>query len=51
MGEIARLRNLPAHGGRGDGTGLLLLYPVSKDSVPIRSSVEDAESRSMPWST
>lgn len=33
---LAKLRNLPADGGRGDGSGLLLLYPVSKDSVPAR---------------
>ncbi len=38
IGEIARLRNLPAHGGLGDGSGLLLIYPVSKDSVPVRGS-------------
>ncbi len=34
-GEIAKLRNLPMHGGRGDGSGLLLFYPVSKDSQPM----------------
>lgn len=34
--ELARLRNLPAEGGRGDGSGLLLLYPISKDSRPSR---------------
>jgi hypothetical protein len=39
-GDVARLRNLPAQGGRGDSTGLLLLYPVSKDSVPARSSAK-----------
>lgn len=33
---LAKLRNLPADGGRGDGSGLLLLYPVSKDSIPAR---------------
>ena len=33
---LARLRNLPAEGGRGDGSGLILLYPISKDSVPAR---------------
>jgi Z1 domain len=38
MGKIALLRNLPSQGGQGDGTGLLLLYPVSKSSVPERSS-------------
>lgn len=43
VGDIARLRNLPTHGGRGDATGLLLLYPVSKDSVPVRSSVRTRE--------
>ncbi len=39
IGEFARLRNLPSDRGRGDGTGLLLLYPVSKDSRPLRGSV------------
>lgn len=34
---LARIRNLEADGGRGDGSGLLLLYPVSKDSVPARA--------------
>lgn len=33
-GELARLRNSPAHGGHGDGSGLILLYPVAKDSAP-----------------
>jgi hypothetical protein len=33
-GQLARLRNSPAHGGRGDGTGLVLLYPVAHDSAP-----------------
>ncbi len=30
-GEIANLRNLPPR-GKGDGTGLLLLYPISRNS-------------------
>ena len=34
---LARVRNLPSEGGRGDGSGLLLLYPISKDSVPARA--------------
>jgi Z1 domain len=33
-GELGRLRNSPTHGGHGDGSGLLLLYPVAKDSAP-----------------
>jgi hypothetical protein len=37
IGEIATLRNLPPR-GQGDGSGLLLVYPVSKDSVPLRSA-------------
>lgn len=37
-GEIAKLRNLPSRGGQGDGSGLLLLYPVSKESVPTKRS-------------
>jgi hypothetical protein len=39
-GQVARLRNLPAHGGSGDGTGLLVLYPVSKDSKPVRGTAK-----------
>jgi hypothetical protein len=35
---LARVRNLPADGGRGDGSGLVLLYPISKDSKPSRPS-------------
>lgn len=38
IGDVASLRNLPGRGGQGDGTGLLLLYPVSKDSVPLKSA-------------
>lgn len=34
-GELGRLRNLPEHGGRGDASGLLLLYPIAKDSAPM----------------
>jgi hypothetical protein len=37
-GDFGRLRNLPSAGGRGDNTGLILLYPVSKDSRPVRGS-------------
>jgi hypothetical protein len=33
-GQLSRLRNSPAHGGCGDGSGLVLLYPVAKDSAP-----------------
>lgn len=43
QGEIARLRNLPGRGGRGDDTGLLLLYPVSKDSRPVRGPSDTRE--------
>jgi hypothetical protein len=43
LGEIARLRNAPERGGRGDGTGLLLFYPVSKDSRPVRGSAQTRE--------
>lgn len=38
IGQLAAARNLPRHGGRGDGTGLLLLYPISKDSTPTPPS-------------
>lgn len=44
--DLARLRNLPSDGGRGDGSGLLLLYPVSKDSVPARVGSTDGAKRS-----
>lgn len=40
LGDVARLRNIPSDGGKGDGTGLLLLYPVSKDSRPLRNSAK-----------
>ncbi len=43
LGEVARLRNAPERGGRGDETGLLLLYPVSKDSRPVRGSLVTRE--------
>jgi hypothetical protein len=43
IGDLARLRNLPTHGGRGDATGLLLLYPVSRASVPVRASTKTRE--------
>jgi hypothetical protein len=39
-GDVAKLRNLPSAGGQGDDSGLLLLYPVSRDSRPIRGSVK-----------
>lgn len=32
--ELAALRNTPHHGGHGDGTGLLVLYPISAHSQP-----------------
>jgi Z1 domain len=46
-GQVARLRNVPEEGGRGDGTGLLLLYPVSKDSRPVRSAQTREELRAV----
>lgn len=38
--RLVQLRNPPGgeSGGYGDGSGLLLLYPVSKDSKPVRGS-------------
>ncbi|MDX1883236.1 Z1 domain-containing protein [Mycolicibacterium sp. 120270] len=38
--RLVQLRNAPGgeRGGFGDGSGLLLLYPVSKDSRPVRGS-------------
>ncbi|MGE2689082.1 Z1 domain-containing protein [Mycolicibacterium pulveris] len=38
--RLVQLRNAPGgeNGGYGDGSGLLLLYPVSKDSKPVRGS-------------
>lgn len=39
-GRLAQLRNPVAQGGLGDGSGLLLLYPVSKDSKPVRGSLK-----------
>lgn len=42
---IAEIRNLPAAGGRGDGSGLVLLYPVSKDSVPARVGTDAAAAK------
>jgi hypothetical protein len=42
-GETARLRNLPDNGGRGDGAGLVLLYPVSAKSIPVRGSAKTRE--------
>lgn len=32
--QLASLRNTPERGGRGDGSGLLLLYPIAADSKP-----------------
>lgn len=34
IGDLGRLRNSPERGGRGDGGGLLAIYPISKDSLP-----------------
>ena len=44
--DLAKVRNLPAHGGKGDGSGLVLLYPVSKDSVPARIGSADTTRKS-----
>jgi hypothetical protein len=33
-GQLGRLRNRPERGGRGDDSGLLLLYPISRNSRP-----------------
>lgn len=41
--ELARYRSAPARGGYGDGSGLLLLYPVSKDSRPVRGTAKTRE--------
>lgn len=43
-GALASLRNIPAEGGRGDGSGLLLLYPISKDSAPRSSAAGPTKS-------
>ena len=37
----------PSADGKGDGTGLLLLYPVSKDSRPVRSAQTREELRAV----
>ncbi|WP_232078867.1 Z1 domain-containing protein [Mycobacterium florentinum] len=41
--DLSRFRNTPDSGGYGDGSGLILLYPVSKDSRPVRGSVKTRE--------
>ncbi|MCX2713523.1 Z1 domain-containing protein [Mycolicibacterium sp. J2] len=41
--DLARYRSDPSHGGFGDGSGLLLLYPVSKDSRPVRGTAKTRE--------
>lgn len=35
-GTLAALRNSPTRGGQGDGSGLLAIYPISKDSVVLK---------------
>lgn len=40
VARLVELRNPPETGGCGDGSGLLLLYPVSKDSKPVRGSTK-----------
>lgn len=39
-GQLARLRNSPAHGGSGDGSGLVLLYPIARNSAPATKASE-----------
>lgn len=41
--ELSRYRSSPARSGYGDGSGLLLLYPVSKDSRPVRGTAKTRE--------
>lgn len=41
--ELAKYRSSRARGGYGDGSGLLLLYPVSRDSRPVRGSAKTRE--------
>lgn len=40
VARLVQLRNPAQSGGVGEGTGLLLLYPVSKDSKPVRGSAK-----------
>lgn len=42
--DLARYRSDPAAGGYGDGSGLLLFYPVSKDSRPVRGTAKTRQS-------
>jgi len=37
-GELERIRNSPRFGGRGDDSGLLLVYPISRNSVAAAGS-------------
>ncbi|WML64545.1 hypothetical protein [Rhodococcus sp. AH-ZY2] len=41
--ELAKYRSSPARGGYGDDSGLLLLYPVSRDSRPVRGTAKTRE--------
>lgn len=41
--DLSRFRSARSAGGYGDGSGLILLYPVSKDSRPVRGSVRTRE--------
>ena len=41
INQVARLRNPARSGGIGDGSGLLLLYPISKDSRPRKPDQPD----------
>jgi hypothetical protein len=40
VARLVELRNTPERNGYSDGSGLLLLYPVSKDSKPVRGSTK-----------
>jgi len=37
-GQLEQIRNSPRFGGRGDDSGLLLVYPISKNSVAAAGS-------------
>lgn len=43
MGQLASARNLPQDGGRGDGSGLMLIYPISRNSTPKQSTAKTRE--------
>ncbi|TPG34180.1 Z1 domain-containing protein [Mycolicibacterium hodleri] len=41
--ELSRFRSPTEDGGHSDGSGLVLLYPVSKDSRPVRGTAKTRE--------